>query len=421
MTLDSDHVLGDPRRALARRVYYGWIIVIGCFLASMIVFGTTYAFGVFYDSFITAFESSETLLAVVFGIQTALLYFAGVVVSRLVERYGSRRILALSSVLLVVGLLWTATAESYVELLASFGVVAALGMAGLYNVSYATLPQWFDRRRGTATGVASAGLGIGLVVIPPGTDALISAFGWRTAVVVLAGFIALVSIVTVVLFATDPDDVGADLSREFGDRSDVETDAAPDRNVFAIVTSSRFLLVFVGWTLIFAPMYVIFGHIVVHASETGIGRSVGVLSIAVIGIATSVARFGVGPFSDRFGRPRTFIASSLLLGGSTAALAVASSAAPFLIAVALFGLGYAGSGGLIGAVTADLFGNRSINTLFAVLSSSFAVAGLISPPAARLSFEAQGSYRPALFVFGLLGVLGGLCVWIALRSSGRSN
>ncbi|TKR28258.1 MFS transporter [Natronomonas salsuginis] len=421
MTLDSDHVLGDPRRALARRVYYGWIIVIGCFLASMIVFGTTYAFGVFYDSFITAFESSETLLAVVFGIQTALLYFAGVVVSRLVERYGSRRILALSSVLLVVGLLWTATAESYVELLASFGVVAALGMAGLYNVSYATLPQWFDRRRGTATGVASAGLGIGLVVIPPGTDALISAFGWRTAVVVLAGFIALVSIVTVVLFATDPDDVGADLSREFGDRSDVETDAAPDRNVFAIVTSSRFLLVFVGWTLIFAPMYVIFGHIVVHASETGIGRSVGVLSIAVIGIATSVARFGVGPFSDRFGRPRTFIASSLLLGGSTAALAVASSAAPFLIAVALFGLGYAGSGGLIGAVTADLFGNRSINTLFAVLSSSFAVAGLISPPAARLWFEAQGSYRPALFVFGLLGVLGGLCVWTALRSSGRSN
>ena len=421
MAFDSGRAIDDPRRALAQRVYYGWIIVVGCFLASMIVFGTTYAFGVFYDSFITAFESSETLLAVVFGVQTALIYFAGVVVSRLVGRYGSRRILALSSVLLVGGLLWTATAGSYLELFVSFGVVAALGMAGFYNVSYATLPKWFDRRRGTATGVASAGLGIGLVVIPPGTDALISAFGWRTAVVALAGFVAVLSVVTVVLFATDPADVGADLSREFGDRPDVETETTRDRNVREIVTSAPFLLVFVGWTLIFAPMYVVFGHVVVHASEAGIGRSVGVLSIAVIGIATTVARLVVGPFSDRFGRPRTFVASSLLLGGSTAALAATPSAGPFLVAVALFGLGYAGSGGLIGAVTADLFGNRSLNTLFAVLSSSFAVAGLISPPAARLWFEAQGSYRPALLAFGLLGVGGAACVGIALRLGGRSN
>lgn len=63
--------------------------------------------------------------------------------------------------------------------------------------------------------------------------------------------------------------------------------------------------------------------------------------------------------------------------------------------VVLFGIGYVGSGGLIGAVTADLVGNRSVNTLFAVLSFSLAIAGLISPPTARLWFETQGSYRPA--------------------------
>lgn len=38
------------RRALARRIYYGWVIVVACLLASMVVFGTSYAFGVFFDS-----------------------------------------------------------------------------------------------------------------------------------------------------------------------------------------------------------------------------------------------------------------------------------------------------------------------------------------------------------------------------------
>lgn len=410
----------DPRRALASRVYYGWVIVAACFLASVTVFGTTYAFGVFYEVFIEAFDASRSRLAVVFGIQTALIYVAGVGAGQMVDRYGQRRVAAGSAAVLVAGLLWTAFARSYLELLAAFGVVAAVGMAGLYIVSYATLPIWFERRRGAATGLASAGLGVGLVVVPPGADAAIAALGWRSALLAVAGFVALLSLAMVALFADEPADVGADASTEFED-APATGDGGDAVDVVAIATSSRFLLVFVGWTLIFTPLYVVLSHVVLHAASAGLGRSTGVLAIAVVGVATTVARVGVGPLSDRLGRPRAFVACGALLGAATAGLAAASTVAAFLGVVVVLGVGYGGCGGLIGAVSADLFGNRSLNTLFALLSVSFAVAGLVSPPLAGLWFETAGSYDVAFAVAGLVGVAGAGCVGLATQVSGTDG
>jgi len=398
-------MLGSARRALARRVYYGWVIAVACFLASVIVFGTSFAFGVLYDVFIDAFARSESLIAFVFGLQTALLYVSGVGFSRLIDRHGQRRVTVLSGVILVAGLAWTSVAGSYLELVASFGVVAAVGMAGLYIVSFATLPAWFERRRGTATGFASAGLGVGLVVVPPGVDAVIARFGWRPAVVALAGFVGLLLLVVVALFADTPEDVGADTGVEFRDTGD---GAAPDpvERPRRLVTSGPFLLVFGGWVLIFAPTFVVFAHLVRYATDAGIGRSAGVLAIALIGVTTTVGRIAVGPVSDWVGRVRTFAVSGAALGLSTAAMVLAPSGAVLLAAACLFGVAYAGSGGLVGAVAADLFGYRSINTVFAVLAISFGVGGLVSPPLAGWWFETTGSYDLAFVGFGALGVLG---------------
>lgn len=411
----------DPRVALARRIYYGWIIVLACFLASVTVFGTTYAFGVFYDSFGRTFDVSHSLLAAVFGLQTALIYLTGVVAGRMVERHGQRRVACASGALLVGGLLWTSLARSYVELLAAFGIVAAVGMAGLYIVSYATLPAWFERRRGSATGIASAGLGVGLVVIPPGADAAISAFGWRTAMLCVAGVVSLLSLVVVLLFADEPAEVGADPGVEFDAPEARHTNGtgapagADARSLRSTLTSRSFGLVFLGWLLIFTPLYVILSHVVVHADAAGMGRSVGVLAIAVVGVATTVARFGIGALSDALGRVRTFVASAALLGASTIGIAVAPTATWLLPVAVVFGAGYGGCGGLIGAVTADLFGQRSLNTLFAVLSVSFAVAGLLAPPLSGLWYEWHGSYRLAFVVAGAIGIAGAGCTAFGAR------
>jgi MFS transporter, OFA family, oxalate/formate antiporter len=414
-------MLPSIRTRLAVRVYYGWVIVAACFLASMVVFGTTYAFGVFYDSFIETFDVSRTLLAAVFGLQSALIYVAGVLAGELVDRYGQRLVLAASSALLVAGLVWTAFARSYLELLASFGVLAAIGMAGLYVVGYATIPLWFDRRRGTAAGLASAGLGVGLAVVPPGADLAISAVGWRSAVLLLAGVAGLVLVVATVLFADRPADVGATLDAEFeidrkrdGSRRE-RTDGA-GANAWTIARSRPFLLVFAGWVLIFTSLYVVMSHIVLYATEAGLGRQAGVLSIVVIGVATTGTRVAVGFVGDRVGRSLTFVCCAGLMGASVIGVALSPTVALFLGAIFVFGIGYGGCGGLLGPLVADVFGREQLNTLFAIMSVSFAVSGLLAPPLAGWLFELLGTYRPVFALFGLLSMLGAACVLASARA-----
>ena len=403
----------DPRLVLADRIYYGWIVVIACLLASIAVFGTSYAFGVFYDAFIDTFAVSRTILAVVFGLQTALLYVTGVVAGQFIERYGQRCTAAISGLFLTIGVLWTAFARSYLELVVSFGVVAAIGMGGLYVIGYASVPLWFDRRRGAATGIASAGLGIGLVTVPPAADALISTVGWRGAMLAIAATVFVLSALVTLLFADDPAAVGIE--------GRVAADAAPTPDggsvarVRSVVLSRRFLLVFVGWVLVFAPLYVLLGHAVLYADDAGFGRSVGVFAVTAIGIATTVARLGVAGLSDWAGRTRTFVVCGAVMALSSIGIALAPSSTTFLACVAVFGVGYGGCGGLLGALVADLFGNTDLNTLFAAMSLSLGVAGIAAPPLAGLVFESVGGYPLAFLGFGGGGLLGACCIALAVR------
>ncbi|WP_254525861.1 MFS transporter [Natrinema caseinilyticum] len=417
----------DPRLVLSRRIYYGWVIAAGCLLMTMVVFGGSYAFGVFYEAFVDEFAVSRSVLALVFGIQTVFIYVVGVVAGWLVDRHGQRRVVAGSTVVLTAGFVWTAFARSYAELLAAFGVVTAVGMAGLYVVAYATIPLWFDRRRGTAAGLASAGLGVGLVVVPPVADHFISLFGWGEAMLVIAGGVGVIMSVVTVLFADDPETVAAETSVEFDaaesgpTRADGATEGVRSRR--AIIASLPFALAFVGWVFVFAPVYVVLSHIVLYASEIGIGRSIAVGAITIIGLTTTVTRLSVGTVSDRFGRTRTFLVCACLVGIATLGLgsiewigARSIRTGAFAGLMVLFGVGYGGCGGLVSPQVADLFGSHNLNTLFAAMSVSFAFAGLLAPPLAGLTFDTVGSYTPALAVAGVGAILGAGCVFGAART-----
>ncbi|MFC7157174.1 MFS transporter [Halomarina halobia] len=422
----------DWRRVLADRVYYGWVIVFASLLASMAVFGTSYAFGVFYDAFAGAFDVSRSLLAGVFGLQTALLYVVGVRAGQYVDRYGQRRVGAVSGLLFSAGLVWTALARSYLEVLAAFGVVTAVGMSGLFVISFATAPRWFYRRRGAATGIASSGLGVGLLVFPWGADVLIASFGWRVAMGTLAAVVAAISVIVVALFVDDPAAVGEefeDATRRSVNDADEGSDRPPGsaRDVPASnrippeVTTRRFVLVFSGWVLLSAPVYVLVSYVVLFATDAGFGRAAGVASITLVGLTSTIARFGIGSVSDRVGRTRTFVTCGVLMGAVICLIAGAPDATALFALVAVYGVGYGGFSGLFSALVADLFGSSNLNTLFPLMSLAFAVSGLVAPPLAGFGFELLGNYDPVFVAFGGGALVGSGFVALAGRIGERRH
>jgi MFS transporter, OFA family, oxalate/formate antiporter len=414
----------DPRRVLAARIYYGWVIVAASLLATTAVYGTSYAFGVFYDAFVAEFEVSRSVVAGVFGLQTAVLYLVAVGAGQAVDRHGQRAVVAVSSVLFVGGLVWTAFARSALELFVAFGVLSAVGMGGLFVVSFATIPLWFGAHRGAASGLASAGLGIGLVVFPVVAEALIADAGWRRAMLAIAVVSGGLCLVVTVLFADRPDAVGTDTGREFepgrspfDQRADDAEDTDPSSR--ETIASAPYLLVFLGWVLLSAPIYVVVTHVVSYAAAAGIGRSQGVLALTAVGVTATVARFGVGALSDRLGRTRTFVACTTILGAAMVAIALAPTPAAFLAAVVCFGVGYGGCGSLFSPLVADLFGHENLNTLFAVMTLAFGVAALTAPPLAGRWFEVAGSYTGSFLAAGIGALVGAGCIALASRAAGE--
>ncbi|MHB9288560.1 MFS transporter [Halobacteriales archaeon Cl-PHB] len=402
-----------------RRPYYGWVVVAACFLGSFVVFGLSYSFGVFFERIVDSFGGSRGATALAFGVQTLCIYVGASVVGVLVDRYGTRRMLLVGTLLTTAGLALASRTTGLPGLVATYGVLTGLGLSVVYVVSYATVTRWFDRRMGLAGGLASAGLGVGMLVVVPAATWLIAGFGWRDALLGLAAGAATVLLVAAALVRDDPTSAAIDPpADEFRGAPPVpNTQSLRDQYaaVRTVAVRPAFGLVLAGWTLVYASLYVVLAHLVLHADVIGLSRGVGATAVALVGASSALGRVGIGHLADRLGRLAVFVACSAVMGLATLWLAVATSGPDLYAFAVVFGLGYGGNGALISPLTADLFGRANINAVFGLVSMAFAISGLVAPPAAGATFDALGTYDPAFVATGLAAIVGAAAVAAAGR------
>lgn len=404
------------------RPYYGWVVVCGCFVGSFVVFGISYSFGVFFDRLLDSFGYSRGVTAVAFGVQTLALYVGASVVGTLVDRYGARQMLLVGTGFVAAGLLWTSGANSLATVVFAYGVVTGLGLSVVYVVSYATVPNWFDRRLGLAGGLASAGLGVGMLVVTPTATWLVSRFGWQDAFRVLAGGAVVLLVCTAVLVRDRPATADVEPPNDEFEGTAPTGDVRPWRDqvrtLVAVATSRAFVLVCTGWILIYTTLYVTLGHLVVHAGDIGLGRATGATAVAAIGAASAAGRVAIGYAADRVGRARVFVGCSAAMGVTTALLPLADTAGGLVAFGLVYGLAYGGNGALLAPLTADSFGRGDLNAVFGLVSIAFAVSGLFAPPLAGYGYDALGTYDPAFALAGGVAVVGSALVAVATVRDG---
>lgn len=408
---------GGIRGLLSRSgIYYGWFVVAACFLSGMVCFGTIYSFGVFFEFIQGEFQGSYAGTSLIFSVQSIITFGGGAVLGVFVDRYGTRRLLVIGGLLFGAGLVAVSQVQSFLGVVLAYGIVAALGFTVLYVVTYATPPRWFQRRVGIATAVATAGGGLGIMVMPWISARLIEAVGWRDAYLALmVGFLGLI-LLAALLIADHPASVGADPTAEFdgGGPSVASADLRTQLEAVSdMVTQPSFGLVFAGYVMIFTPAYMLLVHVVEYASTAGIGRGVGVLAIGVIGGMNFLGKFVFGGLSDRIGITASVVGCATLVGVGTLVLTLLPLELALLAGVFIFGLGYGGSGALLSPMLADLFGTANINALFGVTSVAFAVTGSVAPFIGGLSYDLAGSFAPGFLLGAVLALLAGPALALA--------
>lgn len=413
----------DPGRNIRARlnaldVYYGWVVVGGCFIGATITFATIYSFGVFFRHIVTTFDQSHGNTSLVFSIQSVVTFGGAAVLGFFVDQYGTRRLLVVGAGLLGAGLLGASQSPIFIGVVVSYGVVAAAGLSVIYVIAYATVPRWFERRRGLATGIATSGGGAGILIGPQLAEFLIGRVGWQNAYVSLTIMFVLLLVGVAVVVDDNPVSAGVDPGSEFPDASldDAHGGWREQINAVGRIARSRsFALVFLAYLCFSVPMFFAAAHLVEFTDSAGIGRDVGILALSVIGGLNVFAKFIVGPIADRVGIQHTLAGASVFLGASIALMAVARSGGLILTFAVLFGIGYGGAIALMSPMIAELFGTLNINALFGLVAVAFAFTGAVVPYLAGVGFDMFGTYIPALVGCGIIGVFAAVAIEAADR------
>ena len=143
-------------------VFYGWIIVAVTFVSMGIGVNARTAFSLLFPPILDEFHWDRGVTAGAFSFGFVVSAAVSPLIGRLMDRAGPRAVMELGVALMAGGLLLAPLTTQPWHLYLTIGVMVGAGSICLgYSGQSLFLPNWFNRRRGLAMGLAFAGVGIG--------------------------------------------------------------------------------------------------------------------------------------------------------------------------------------------------------------------------------------------------------------------
>jgi MFS family permease len=388
------------------KFFYGYIIVLACFLIQGVGVGTYVAFGVFFKPLLAEFGWSRATISGASSLAFLLMGFLGILAGNLNDKFGPRIVMAVTGAFYGSGHFLLSQLNSVWQLYLFFGLVVGIGLSPIDVIPLTTTARWFVQRRGMMTGLVKVGTGAGQVIMPLLASVFIIHCGWRYAYIFI-GIIVLVFVIGLgQLLRRDPDQMGQlpDGSRETATgQLDL---SGGGLSLQEALHSGQFWMVCIISFLAGYCMLTIMVHIVAHATDIGIEqiKSAGVLS--TIGGVSMVGRMSTGIAIDRIGNTKSMIICFILLIASFLWLLAAGEMWMLYLFAMLYGVAHGGFFTVLSPMVAELFGIGSHGVLFGIVAFSLTIGGAIGPVLAGHIFDIARSYHLVFLVLVGVGIAG---------------
>src|SRR5215467_11519912 len=169
-----------------------WLVAALAFIILGFTRGLHSSFGVFYVALLDNFGWSRGATAGVFSMVLTVDAILSPVVGHLLDRYGTKNIAAVGCLALATGLLLSSSIHSLWQLYIFFGLVAAIGITFTGMVPHIFLiSEWFASKRASAIGFVYAGTGVGILLLAPFSEWLLSTWGWARAFQTFAAIVMI--------------------------------------------------------------------------------------------------------------------------------------------------------------------------------------------------------------------------------------
>jgi len=385
------------------KVFYGWWIVLATSLIHFWGAGTFfYSFTAFFNPIVKEFGWSYAATSFAASLRSIEGGLASPVVGIAADRWGSRRLLLMGSILTGLGFLFLSRVNELWSFYTLF-VFLSIGFSLLCPVpGWTSLANWFTRHRGTALGILSTSIGLGGVLVF-GVSWLIETFGWRESMFIIGIGTWVVGIPASLVvrhrpqpYGMVPDGEESIPSAPDGSGHVEKVDASGDSGEFTLREAFRtqaFWILALIVTLSSATVHAVTVHIMPYLISEHFDRSTASIVAGFLVFSSAIGRFGMGWLTSYLGG-RYLIAVSLLLQAlGFLVLGFTHTIWEAVVFVLIFSPGYGGVITLRLTLQAEYFGSKAFGAIQGIMMG-IAITGTMSfPYLAGLFYDKFGSYR----------------------------
>jgi MFS family permease len=324
-------VLESSRADVARAFHdwQKWIVVAAATFGMMAAFGVATSVAVFLKPLETEFGWPRADISFAYALLSAGAALGGLVSGRTIDMIDTRPVVVFGALVTAGGIISLSRQNDLATMQYIYLAIGVFGFACLYTPLIATVGLWFERGRGLAMGIVTAGGTLGQAVAPLILQPLIAAFGWRDACLLFGlGYLAL--LVPAMLLVTKPP--AAAVQRD-GTREKVAWSLPPIVSIGWLGVASIFCCVTMAVPLV---------HLIALFQDRGLSPAVAGSLLTTVMLAGTAGRIVQGVIADRFGG----LASCMLASVAQTATVywfVELQALPSLyLLAAAFGFGYSG-------------------------------------------------------------------------------
>jgi|GEM_PF-3849241 len=374
-----------------------------------VLMGSRTSFAVIYPAMVH--ERGWALSEVTSAYSAGLLLYAllAILVGVAVDRLGCRTLMIAGSTAMALGTVIVGLATEIWHLYVGYMLVVGLGSGG---IGFITLIKLLSLRTGarfaTAFGLAFMGQGLGSLLVSPGVQLIVDAYGWRTASLVFAAVVALLLLPLAAWIAPGPE-------------PHRPTAAAAARADGAPAALSVVCLVFLVANASLGFQMLVPTHQVAYLLDLAFAPTLAASAAGAWGAMMSVGSVCGGWLVDRLGLSRMLMIALSLFALGTVGLVFSSPAAFWLLGLYVLagGMGRGLLGVTLGAAQTKTFAGPRLGRMTGILDVGFGTGAFLGPWGTAMLHDQVGTFAPGFLATIAASIIGATCTVAALRLARR--
>lgn len=392
-------------------MFYGWYIVAASVLIAVLNGGIiVYGFTAFVNPIAATFGWGYAQISLAMslrGVETGAL---NPLLGMAVDRWPSKRLVLIGVIIFGLGLFFLSQVTNLAMFYISFLIIALGSSLAAFMVPTTVVVRWFRKDLGKASGILAMGVGIGGVLIPLLVK-MIDAYGWQSALIILAVGMWVVGMPLSFVFRNRPEEYG--LLPDGKPQNDLKTSGSLRTYDFSTGVKEA-LKMRAFWCIGIATMFQMAAisavtiHIMPYLTSLGMERSSASMVAMLVPLLSLATRIPFGLLADIFQKKYVMALSIGLVSVGTFLfwLIDGRSFGLVLLFAVTFGFGVGGFAPLRAPILREYFGTKNFGTIFG-LTSLFLTVGLVaSPPLAGWLFDTVGVYGPIWLILSGIAMMG---------------